>query len=384
MTDRPILLILAMIAAAFMGASVAIPAEGDATPPSVPFFTVLWGGGTRIPSIDVTTDGTLLAFAQRGGGDNHPNHVEMRRSTDGGRTWAKAVDFLKDWEGKVSCANPSSIVDRKSGTIWAFWAVRQGGIHKGVHYCHSTDDGVTWSDLAVLSVDGRPAIGLPTTSRGIQLSSGRLLLPYTVLADPSGRGGGYAHIRTIYSDDHGKTWQYGNPAKWQHVTSSECTVLELADGRVYMNRRDLNHRGGYRLAAFSEDGGVTWSQPVRSALAQPANGCHSGLIRLTHPETDGKSRILYSSPWFGPDGKFVPKDMGRQNLTIQISYDECKTWRPLKRLWEGSSVYSNLIVLPDKSIGCVFESNKPGWQTIHFARFTLDWLTDGQDKVAVE
>lgn len=355
-----------------------------------PEHIVLWPGGTRIPQIDVTPKGTLLAFAQKGGGDYHPNHVEMRRSVDGGKTWSKAKDFLADWKVSICYANPCSIVDRDTGTIWCFWAIfelrskDQGGMKSlGVHYTRSDDDGLTWSEVKPLVLDGNQVEGYPTPSCGIQLSTGRLLLPLT-MRHSIGKGN---VPRTVYSDDHGKTWQFGKELDsfdyWKHVGSLEYTLLELADGRVYMNHRNNMRQERYRVVAFSEDGGISWSAPQRAAdLIQPkGNGCHSGLARLTHPKTDDKSRVLFSAPW-----GWGKEDFGRENLAILISYDECQTWKPLKMLQRGNTSYSNLVVLPDKSIGCIYEFNdlsegRKIWQQVRFIRFTLEWLTDGKDKV---
>jgi hypothetical protein len=69
----------------------------------------------------------------------------------------------------------------------------------------------------------------------------------------------------------------------------------------------------------------------------------SDLLAQTR-EHDDKSRVLFSSPW--GEGRF-----GRKNLTVQISYDECKTWKPLKAVHADNAAkaetsYSNLIVLP--------------------------------------
>lgn len=47
----------------------------------------------------------------------------------------------------------------------------------------------------------------------------------------------------------------------------------------------------------------------------------------------------------------------------------------------GDAWYSDLVVLPDMSIGLLYETNATGWQSIWFARFTLEWLTDGKDKI---
>ena len=41
--------------------------------------------------------------------------------------------------------------------------------------------------------------------------------------------------------------------------------------------------------------------------------------------------------------------------------------------------YSCLTVLPDGTIGCLYETD--GYRRIRFARFTLEWLTDGRDRL---
>ena len=50
-------------------------------------------------------------------------------------------------------------------------------------------------------------------------------------------------------------------------------------------------------------------------------------------------------------------------------------------LKKGVAAYSDLIVFPDMTVGCAYETDDPGWQAIRFARFTLDWLTDGKDRI---
>ena len=92
------------------------------------------------------------------------------------------------------------------------------------------------------------------------------------------------------------------------------------------------------------------------------------VLRYTDP-ADGKnkSRILYSGP----------QSAQRENGTVFLSYDEGRTW-PIRRvLCKDRFAYSCLTALPDGSIGCLYEAD--GANRIVFARFTLDWLTDGQD-----
>ena len=73
-------------------------------------------------------------------------------------------------------------------------------------------------------------------------------------------------------------------------------------------------------------------------------------------------------------------------MTVRLSYDEGRTWPVAKLIHAGGSAYSCLIVLPDKTIGLLYEKsasdyNNDADHTITFARFTLEWLTDGKDKI---
>lgn len=65
-------------------------------------------------------------------------------------------------------------------------------------------------------------------------------------------------------------------------------------------------------------------------------------------------------------------------MTVRVTYDEGKTWPAAKVLYAGSSAYSDLGVLPDGTIGCLYE--RDGYKKISFARFRLAWLTDGKDE----
>ncbi len=63
---------------------------------------------------------------------------------------------------------------------------------------------------------------------------------------------------------------------------------------------------------------------------------------------------------------------------MRLSYDDGKTWPVSKVIYEAGYAYSCLTRLADGSLGLLFE--KDGYKSITFARFTLDWLTDGKDK----
>ncbi|NRB64188.1 MAG: exo-alpha-sialidase, partial [Saprospiraceae bacterium] len=62
----------------------------------------------------------------------------------------------------------------------------------------------------------------------------------------------------------------------------------------------------------------------------------------------------------------------------RLSYDEGKTWSVGKSLYAGSSAYSTLTILDDGDIGLLFE--KDNYTKHLFIRFSLQWLTEGQDQ----
>ena len=72
-------------------------------------------------------------------------------------------------------------------------------------------------------------------------------------------------------------------------------------------------------------------------------------------------------------GSEIPNSRGkREGLAIKLSRDDGKTWPVIKELEAGPSAYSDLAVLPDGNVLCLYEGNKH----ILVARFTLEWLTE--------
>jgi sialidase-1 len=83
----------------------------------------------------------------------------------------------------------------------------------------------------------------------------------------------------IYSDDHGSTWKLGGEAPEQRF--NECQVVELSDGRVMLNMRnvrpsDFTTRG----VCVSDDGGETFKDLRQDAtLIEPICQAHPALRR---------------------------------------------------------------------------------------------------------
>ncbi len=368
-------------------ASGAEPAVADVFVPAADGFK-----SVRIPSA-VVTNGTVLAFAEgrAADADQAKNKIVLKRSADGGKTWGKVAVVAED--GDKALNNPCAVVEREGGRVLVMYQSYPAGVGERSDKIRpgydgemvirnwlvtSDDDGVTWSKPRDVTRETKREKGVTTVAGGpgvgIQLRhgkhAGRLLFPFN--EGPFGLWNVYA----VYSDDRGKTWQMGDVAPGglidagggkQTSTVNEAQFVELKDGSIRFNVRRWGGKA-VRKTCVSADGGATWSK-VEDAPELLDPGCMGSVLRYTDPADGVKSRILYA----GPQGT------RRENGTVFVSYDEGKTW-PVKRvLCAGEFAYSCLTALPDGTIGCLYETE--GTSKIVFARFTLDWLTGGTDKL---
>jgi sialidase-1 len=360
----------------------------------------------HIPGLVVTAKGTVLAWceARQKGGDWDAIDILLRRSTDDGKTWSAAQKVsdvpgpktknpvalrMKNVDPKdVTYNNPVLIADR-DGTVHMLFCLE----YMRCFYQRSTDDGVTWSvpvEITAAFEKFRAAYDWKVLAtgpdHGIQLKSGRLIVPVWLSTGTGGNAHRPSVVATIYSDDAGKTWRAGEiavPCTDAWVNPSETLPLELADGRVMLNARNESktHR---RLITISADGAIGWSTPrFDAALLEPI--CMGGLIRYSLATTGGKNRILFCNPdnLARADGKEAPgKNRDRKNLTVQLSYDEGQTWAVKKSVEPGWGAYSDIAVTPRGTILCFYGTGaKSGFagDRLTLARFNLAWLTDGKD-----
>ena len=355
----------------------------------------------RIPGLVVTPKGTLLAYCEARKGtksDWGTIDVFLRRGTDGGRTWEPPRKIVTPPRGttknpvalrqklgqpdEITVNNPVAIVDHQAGMVHFLYCVE----YARCFAMRSMDDGQTFSELVEITStfeQFRPEYDWKVLAtgpgHGIQLSSGRLLVPVWL----STGTGGHAHrpsaVSVIFSDDHGLSWQRGaivaadpNPGN-----PSETAAVELADGRVMLNIRHEAepHRRGVSISA---DGATGWS-PLRFDPRLPEPVCMGSLVRLTKKPDQDRNRILFSNP-HNPDGR------QRRNLTVKLSLDEGTTWPVARSIEPGTSGYSDLAVGPNGTIYCLYERGTVGGgdfnpSALCLARFNLEWLTDDKDSL---
>ncbi len=337
----------------------------------------------RIPSL-LQGKQSLLAFCEArrdSRADSGQIDLAMKRSIDGGKTWSE-LKILVQEEG-ISSSNPCPVFDEKTGVICLPFcknlaradepAIVQGLSQRSVWLMKSEDDGTSWSEpIEITAQVKKPSWTWYATGpgHGIQLTTGRLIIPanHAVAKDFKRDDPHYSHV--FYSDDQGQNWQLGGSAA---EGTNECEAVELSDGSIYLNCR--NFRGtGKRGVAKSFDGGETfsefyWDEALTEAMSkadkvlpEPA-ACQASVLGI-----DGT--ILFSNP----------AGFSRDHLTLRLSDDQAKSWPTSKVLCEGPSAYSDLAVLPDKTILCLYEAGeKHPYETLSLARFDLDWLRSGEN-----
>jgi sialidase-1 len=353
-------------------------------------FPPSWNGIARyrIPGLVVTPKGTVLAYSEarkNNSSDWGEIEIHLRRSTDGGKTWADSQHIAhhgarlegnprkaEGGEKEQTVNNPVAIVDRETGAIEFLYCIN----YARCYAMRSTDDGLTWSQPVDITASFEPfrakydwKVIATGPGHGIQLKSGRLVVPiwlaYGAVGDhkPSAAG-------TLYSDDHGKTWQAGDlclPNEGDFGDPNETMITELSDGRVMLVSRSVS-KANRKLITTSADGATGWTTPVfHDQLWEPicmaSIATHpSGVLLFSNPHTLGRAK----------DGQEIPAGRGkRENLCIKLSRDDGKTWPINKVLDPGKAAYSDLAILPDGTVLCLYEADT----SIDCARFNLEWVT---------
>ncbi|CAG0918797.1 unnamed protein product [Notodromas monacha] len=331
----------------------------------------------RIPTIVTTKSGTVLVFCE---GRRHAVHdhgsidIVYRRSNDSGRTW-EPMRVLINGRGEA-LSNPSPVVDGKQGVVvlvfcrsksWATEPMIRIGeaSHRTVWVTRSLDDGRTWFKPKEIT----RSVRLEDWSwyatgpvHGIQLKSGRLVVPCNHVVGFKRTGGWKDRSHVIYSDDSGLTWQIGGSSRFG---TNEATIVQVSNGSLYLNSRNMLLKK-HRIAAWSDDNGETFHDgKLESTLIEPdGHGCQGSLLPLT---VNRKKVILFANP--------STKQRKRENVSISISFDDCDSWEFARTIYAGSSAYTDMVALKNGIVGLIYERgfNHP-YQSIAFDQFNLDWL----------
>ncbi|MER7694623.1 exo-alpha-sialidase [Streptomyces sp. NPDC097610] len=333
----------------------------------VPEGIVPPAGGEALPA-DVVLTFTEGRFSVQDGG---PKDLLLRRSVDAGLTWSASTTVVPQ-DATQSWGDPTPVVDQQTGRVSLFWK----GDGSNIYVKRSDDAGATWSateDLTPLFASNpygwtRDA---PIPGHGIQLTSGRLLMPVMHRAASDATDANYG-IDMLYSDDHGGSWHRGSPFMDANYPINESRIYERSDGSVVINGRWGSGGTRYRITSTSTDGGETWSAPAIDGSTGTFGSVDAGMLQYSSGSVD---RLLFSRP----------DSSARENMTVSISYDEGASFRYSRVINPGPSYYSDLARLSDGTILLVYGrdgtvANYP--ERISVTRFDLAWLTKGRDSLA--
>jgi hypothetical protein len=313
--------------------------------------------GTILNNSDFVVDDIILTFAegrQNAALDSGAIDTVIRRSLDAGEHW-EDMEVINRWPipaEEIKFGNPTAVFDHITGQVFLTYTnMSQLNGLRTLFYRVSNDGGATWTSPVKLNGTDRTVLG---PGHGIQLTTGtyagRLIIP------AYNRTGSYV----LFSEDHGITWNYGENVGY----GNEHEVLELKNGSLYMSLRtkvgvSSVHDPFDRLYALSSDGGESWTtEQMHSYLPDPI--VMGSVARLS------SSAILTSLP-----GSYT----SRVKMTIYLSYDEAQTWTEEKILYYGPTGYSELAVLSDGTICCLFERGRVEYSDLlTFAQVDLAWL----------
>lgn len=360
----------------------------------------------RIPGLLSTKRGTLIATteARRGtGGDWDDIDLLLRRSHDYGTTWGDVQVLARCNDYGPGPMNNLALVEGANERIHALFCHS----YARLFHAYSDDDGATFSapqEITNVAEGWRTGEGaypwrVIATGPGhaIRLDNGRLVAPVW-LSDGSGSefgSGKLGHrpsvVATLYSDD-GATWQRGEifardgdfihapaPLAAPLRNPSETVAVELDDGRVACNIRSES-APNRRLLSISPNGATGWSPPAFVPdLLEPV--CMASLVRLTQRAPSGTRYQLFANPANLENELVAPGQNlahDRKRLTLHLSADGGMTW-PIQRVLEpGPAGYSDLAVLSDDTVGCLYEDGMLSRMTdsarLTFARCDLAWI----------
>ena len=246
---------------------------------------------SREMSLCVTRKGTLVAAFMNlneryglGWDENrHDGALDCRlpqyvmRSTDGGRSWSKPLMLHEAWTGEVR-----DLIETRSGrlVLSSMRFLHHPGRHSVVSYV-SDDDGESWQNAQTIDLGGKGHHGGVTEASIEQLKDGRVWMLLRT---------NWGFFWQAFSEDEGFTWRDIRPSKIA-CASAPGMVKRLRSGRLMLlwnrpypegettfpmsggdgNWSEVpvsNHRSQLSLA-FSEDEGVSFSQPIMIASRKP-------------------------------------------------------------------------------------------------------------------
>ncbi len=266
-------------------------------------------------------DGAVfVSYIALGGTKEKPiGLLEVARSTDGGETFTvttAADEFVSD--------KPELAISPDGRDVYLFYESRPGP-----RLVASYDRGTTWGEgKVVVPSEGRHfwPTGLAVAPDGVLWAA----VPSVSDADIQKGQTTDSSLHVFRSADGGASWQEFDFGKSPRVLKGcahfpDCFVklnsISLAvdeKGRAYVAYTEGEAKKPYRLFFKStEDGGKTWSAPVRLSEAQRPASRDEADADFTHVAAGGDGRVCVT---------WVDDRIGDRNFWARCSADAGRSW----------------------------------------------------------
>lgn len=280
------------------------------------------------------SDGRILfaytKFNTDGWDDNDSSIIACRVSSDNGHTWS-AEDRVLVELGEAKNVMSVSLLRLQNNRII-------------LHYLRKkeTRDGVSCTPWLRYSDDEMETLSEPipliteyeyhcvNNDRIIQLQNGRLVVPVAQHRMGQSNFTDPGLIFFLLSDDNGQSWYESKSSYYRCFPSGhgwqEPGVVEMADGRLWAWMRTQWRVEGENMPrqwqTFSEDKGLTWSEPTPSLFVSPVSP-------LSMKRIPGSDDLL--AVWNDRSGRFPFEERidyeDRRPMACAISSDNGATWK---------------------------------------------------------
>ena len=257
--------------------------------------------------ITIGPDGTanVLAIAFNGQvmAPGSKSAVLAARSTDGGNSWGATHSLIVDANIAFNDKDAITADQTDARFVYAVWDRLSTDNIGPTYFARSVDGGVTWQPPRAIY---DPGVFNQTISNALVVLPNGTLVTMFLELDATSATTFTAHIAVIRSSDNGTTWSA--PVKVADAATvgtrdpdngmairDASLIPEIAvgpGGKLYVVWQDSRFSNGVRdavAAAHSDDGGLTWSTPVRAN----ADASVAAFSPMVHARGDGVIGVTY-------------------------------------------------------------------------------------------